>query len=403
MALLPNIVMIVGDHHRADIMGHNGCSLAYTPNLDMLCRQGVNFNRAVTISPESATAYCVLLEGVYPHKLGSDDTTSFVQSTLGGLLAKKGYQLVEIGHQENTSLQAVLDQACDTVDRLTTTPSAVVLRFPGIGKFDDIADDCFAPYRGTGVPLAAYFGAVTAYDDAVGKIIAALEHHDRRQDTLVIYTSLSGETFRYRDSVNHANSCHDDAIRVPVIVSWPGAVRGGRTLDALIGHHDLVPSLADFFEVDLPERQGRSVRPLIEDDGASDHWRSQIYISNQHRRHIRSSGDPSTPGFRVYPAWRQRAIWDGRHKFILSADDGCAFLFDQAIDPEEEFNIYHVPRRSSQALFEQFRDQRAKVIKLAQSLKTEAQQVDDRLGIELAEAAVSDPAFGALGPGEPMS
>ena len=36
----PNVLVIVSDDHRYDLMGHKGCSYMKTPNLDQLAAEG---------------------------------------------------------------------------------------------------------------------------------------------------------------------------------------------------------------------------------------------------------------------------------------------------------------------------------------------------------------------------
>jgi choline-sulfatase len=396
----PNVILVVGDHHRADIVGHSGCRLAHTPNLDSLCRGGAAFSRAVTVFPEAGVALATLLAGVHAHQLRAGPASGLEQSAIGQALAERSYRLVQFGSAEAAGgLADVRGAALAFLDQPGGDPFLVLIRLPAISTLLEIPDWCFSPHRGNGTPLAAYFAAVTAYDDAVGQIVRAIRRHADSDDTLFVYTSLSGEHFKYRDAVSHANTCHDESIRVPLILSWPARIAPGRNLDALVGLHDVAPTIAEIAAVPLPTAQGRSLWPLLNGGGAQD-WRRRIYVENQHQRHIRPLEDPQSAAFRLYPAWRQRAIWDGRYKLVLSADQGIASFFDHALDPEEEFDLYDVPRPSPHRLYEHFRDRRQHVVRLAKDLGTEAAALEDDLGIELATAAISNPSFGRLGAGE---
>lgn len=55
-------------------------------------------------------------------------------------------------------------------------------------------------YRGKGIPLAIHHAAVTACDRAVGGILAALDASGRADRTIVIYTSVVGDQFKFRDA-----------------------------------------------------------------------------------------------------------------------------------------------------------------------------------------------------------
>jgi arylsulfatase A-like enzyme len=396
----PNVILVVGDHHRANILGHSGCRLAHTPNLDRLCQAGAAFSRAVTVFPEADVALETLLAGVHAHRLPAGSANGLDQSALGQALAARGYRIAQFGSAHALRLADVLGAALAFLDQPGGDPFLVVIRLPSISTLLEIPDWCFTPHRGNGTPLAAHFAAVTAYDDAAGQIVQASgRRHADHDDTLFVYTSLSGEHFKYRDGVSHANTCHDESIRVPLILNWPARIAPGQNLDALVGLHDVAPTIAEIADAPLPPTQGRSLWPLLNGGRAPD-WRRRIYVENQHLRHIRALEDPLSATFRLYPAWRQRAIWDGRHKLVLSADQGIASFFDHAIDPEEEFDLYEVPRPSPHRLYEHFRDRRQHIVRLAKDLGTEAAALEDDLGISLAAAAISDPSFGRLGAGE---
>ena len=397
----PNVILVVGDHHRADILGYSGCRLAHTPNLDGLCQSGAAFSRAVTVFPEAGVALQTLLAGVHAHLLPVGPASGLAQSALGGALVERGYRLAQFGSVDALSLADVLGPALSFLDQPVGRPFLAVIRLPAISASLEIPDWCFAPHRGNGTPLAAYFAAVTAYDDAVGQIVRASGSRADSDDTLIVYTSLSGEHFKYRDSVGHANTCHNESIRVPLIFSWPAHIAAGRNLDALVGLHDVAPTIAEVTAARLPITQGRSLWPLLNGGRVGD-WRRRIYVQNQHQRHIRPLEDPQSATFRLYPAWRQRAVWNGRYKLVLSADQGIASFFDHAIDPEEEFDLYDVPRPSSHRLYDHFHDRRRQIVRLANDLGMEAAALGDDLGVEIAAAAVSDPAFGRLGAGEPL-
>jgi hypothetical protein len=317
------------------------------------------------------------------------------QSALGQALSARGYRLAQFGSANAIGLSDVLGPALAFLDQPRDSPFLVVIRLPAISTLLEIPDWCFTPHRGNGTPLAAYFAAVSAYDDATGQIVRASGRHADHDNTLFVYTSLSGEHFKYRDAISHANTCHNESIRVPLIFSWPACIAPGRDLDALVGLHDVAPTIAEIAALRLPPTQGRSLWPLL-NGGSMPDWRRRLY------GHIRALEDPQSATFRLYPAWRQRAIWDGRYKLVLSADKGIASFFDHAIDPEEEFDLYDVPRASPHRLYEHFRDRRRQVVRLAGDLGIEAAALEDDLGIEIAAAAISDPSFGKLGAGEPL-
>jgi arylsulfatase A-like enzyme len=71
---------------------------------------------------------------------------------------------------------------------------------------------------------------------------------------------------------------YDPAIRVPLIVHWPGHVEGGDAPDALTELGDLAPTLLDLADVEPPPgMQARSFAPVL--TGASDSHRESVYCA----------------------------------------------------------------------------------------------------------------------------
>ncbi len=66
----PNVLLIVGDDHRADVIGSYGSKLAKTPNLDRLAAQGMRFDRAYVNAPICDPSRQSFLTGRYPHCTG---------------------------------------------------------------------------------------------------------------------------------------------------------------------------------------------------------------------------------------------------------------------------------------------------------------------------------------------
>ncbi len=106
----------------------------------------------------------------------------------------------------------------------------------------------------------AYAAAITAMDDAIGKVIAALERKGLRGNTLIVFQSDNGGTrnamfagegdpnsFKvpcdngpYRDG---KASLYEGGTRVPALVNWPGRVRAGATVEGMMHVVDMYPTL----------------------------------------------------------------------------------------------------------------------------------------------------------------
>src|ERR1700732_1645471 len=62
----PNIILITVDTTRADRMGFLGSKRGLTPNLDVLARQGVVFEKAYSQAPLTPVSHATIFTGTYP-------------------------------------------------------------------------------------------------------------------------------------------------------------------------------------------------------------------------------------------------------------------------------------------------------------------------------------------------
>lgn len=107
MTARPNIVLILTDQLRYDVIGANGSQVCRTPALDRLASEGLRFTRAYTPSAICSPARTSLLTGVYPHAhgvlnnvTGPDAVAADVrqdQPLLPRLLAEVGYRTGYLG------------------------------------------------------------------------------------------------------------------------------------------------------------------------------------------------------------------------------------------------------------------------------------------------------------------
>ncbi len=87
---------------------------------------------------------------------------------------------------------------------------------------------------GAGQINATYAAMVEGVDDAVGRIVDALERLSLRDTTAIVFTSDNGGLLPITDNRPlraGKGSAYDGGVRVPLIVSWPGVSVAGTTSD----------------------------------------------------------------------------------------------------------------------------------------------------------------------------
>lgn len=96
-----------------------------------------------------------------------------------------------------------------------------------------------------GGSLAKYREMVSALDDAVGQVLAALDATGARDDTIVIFSSDNGgERFGFLwPFVGEKGDLEEGGIRVPTIIRWPAVLDARQVSDVPFGTMDLTATL----------------------------------------------------------------------------------------------------------------------------------------------------------------
>jgi choline-sulfatase len=187
------------------------------------------------------------------------------------------------------------------------------------------------------VARAAYYGLVTYMDDKIGRLLAALRETGQLEDTLVVYTSDHGEL-----AGDHGlwwkNSFYEQASRVPLILSWPGAperVPAGASFRGAVSLLDLTRTLVDVAGAPDPadlDLDGDSLLPPLQALAAGDPagaeavWKDEAIV--EYYGH--ATNRP------------HRMLRTGRWKYAYYHGEP-AELYDLAADPQEFRNLAGQP------------------------------------------------------------
>jgi arylsulfatase A-like enzyme len=109
----------------------------------------------------------------------------------------------------------------------------------------------------------AYARLIEKADEQIGRLLDALKATGQQERTLVAYTSDHGDG----NAGHHWNQkmvLYEEAVRIPLILSWPGhTIRGKVDTDHLVSMGlDILPTLVDYAGIEAPvELTGNSLRP----------------------------------------------------------------------------------------------------------------------------------------------
>jgi choline-sulfatase len=111
--------------------------------------------------------------------------------------------------------------------------------------------------------IAAYYTSVSFLDRNVGRVLDALRRLRLEEDTYVVYMADHGyDLGQHGRFEKHCG--YEPALRVPLIMRYPGRVRQGAVSD-LTEHVDVSATIIDVMGLEaLPIQHGQSLRPYLE-------------------------------------------------------------------------------------------------------------------------------------------
>jgi arylsulfatase A-like enzyme len=180
--------------------------------------------------------------------------------------------------------------------------------------------------------VAAYDAEIHYADAQVGALLVRMARAGILDDTLVILTADHGEGLGEHGWQNHGPVLYEEAMRVPLVVRWPGTIAGGRTIEAPVALVDLPRTVLDLAGVatPLPGDEGRSLAPALRDGAALD-AEHPVFLQ---RRRFRSK---RTRGVRV--RGEKLGVRVGQWKYVEAKDEGTRELYDLSRDPGELENL----------------------------------------------------------------
>jgi arylsulfatase A-like enzyme len=192
-----------------------------------------------------------------------------------------------------------------------------------------------APYKDTIADPSRRLNAasVTHMDDAIGKLIAALENAGQVENTLVVFTSDNGGQREYASKTDYEGKhgpfpvlgdnrplrgwkteLYEGGIRVPAFAHWKGRLAPA-VVDRTVSYLDWFPTVAALAGVRPAadwKLEGRDVWPLLA-----------------------GAGDTPADPVLYWNVGRATAVMDGSRKLIVPAKGKGAELYDVVAEPFE--------------------------------------------------------------------
>jgi arylsulfatase A-like enzyme/Flp pilus assembly protein TadD len=345
-----NVLLVTLDTTRADHLGCYGYPRAQTPNIDFLCRNGVQFLNAYSSVPLTCPSHCSILTGTYPvyHQVRNNGTYYLAPEiqTLAEVLKSGGLKTGAFVSSFTVDSRFGLDQGFDTYDDMLSPnlaykglnserkAEAVYSSFSRwldenstrhffswVHFFDPhIPYDPPSPYREE-FPDNPYDGEIAYMDFYIGQIVEALRGHGLLERTLIILAGDHGEAFGEKQEEWHGVFIYESTIRVPLVFYCAGRLPSGVRVGARVRLIDLMPTVLDMLKIQVPgEVQGVSLLPHIKGKEKQD---LSTYIESYYPRENHG--------------WSELVgLIDGTWKYIQAPKPE---LYNLSLDPREEKNL----------------------------------------------------------------
>lgn len=201
------------------------------------------------------------------------------------------------------------------------------------------------PYKDNkDAPNPNFYGMVANIDHNMGILRRRLDELGLNENTILIFMTdngtSSGAKFNGLDSEalsgfnagmrGKKSSIFDGGHRVPFFIHWPkGGLTGGRNIDTLAAHIDVLPTLADLCGIEVPDGykpDGLSLKPLL--DGASEPWPRSYHVVQFHGAAGAHALPPQPFAHSVVLTERWRLVNHGKE-----------FLYDLEADPAQRNDV----------------------------------------------------------------
>ncbi len=394
----PNVVLIVADDLGwADVGYHN--PEIRSPNIDRLVKTGIELDLHY-VQPQCTPTRVALMTGRYPSRFGRHCTQASNEKalpdgtpTLSSLLKQAGYDTALVGkwhlgskpewgpnhfgfdysygclagatgiydhryrltRPEFTRTWHRNEEFIDEEGHVTDLEAREAVAW--IEKQREEPFFLYLPFQAVHVPLVEpdryleanahidyadrrlFAAAVTHLDEAIGKVVDALDRTGQRENTLIIFTSDNGGLHNHRGDTypppdpklenfssnlplrGQKSQTYEGGMRVPAFANWPGYLKPG-VRDMPMHAVDWLPTILGLIDIkteDAWHLDGQNVWPAL-----------AAYESNS---------DPRTL-YWVWGARRQRvALRHGGWKILRPGPEADFELYNVAKDPYEKTDL----------------------------------------------------------------
>ena len=190
-----------------------------------------------------------------------------------------------------------------------------------------------------------YYAAIHSADRNIGRLMEKLNELGLDENTIVLFTSDHGYNIGHHNIHGKGNgtfmagrsqgpkrpNMFDESMCVPLLIKWPGVVKGGTKIDAMVSNIDTFSTVLSMLGVAPPagnKQHGRDFSPFLRGQTV-ENWRDAVF--GQYDIH-----NAGISFMRMIHTKDWKLI---RHHMT----DGHNELFNLKLDANENRNVYHNP------------------------------------------------------------
>ena len=181
--------------------------------------------------------------------------------------------------------------------------------------------------NGLSEKVKRFYGMITNIDDNFKLLEEKLDDLGLTDNTILIFTTDNG-TATGRSVFNaglrgQKGSEYEGGHRVPLFIRWPnGELTGGKDIDKLVAHYDLLPTFVELLGLDfnpVKTLDGKSLKPILYN--ASTSWPNRIlYIDTQRLQNL--------------VKYRKYSVMDDNWRLVNGKE-----LYDMRVDRSQKNNV----------------------------------------------------------------
>ena len=383
----PNVLLITIDTIRADHCSTYGYERLTTPTLSRVAEAGVLFRNAYAPMATTGPSHASLMTSLYPRTHGCVKNGLVLDQwvrTLSEVLKGTGYQTVAVVSSFPLAAKFGFDQGFDLYDdsfeghggepetrnwegmvverhfdrdaRVTTDKASDWLRvqrksgepfFLWVHYFDPHSPyspaeshrQLFLPMTGDDPApgslehtVALYDAEIRETDDALGRLLQVVDEEGLTDSTVLVIAGDHGEGLMQHGHMEHGVHLYEEAVRVPLVISWPGNHPAGIETQEPVQLLDIMPTLLEITGIvgKTSVQQGQSLVGVMTDRQRADPNRPVFFERRRYK--TRRVGNLFITGSKL-------GIRSGSWKYIEADVEGTRELFDLKSDPLELTNV----------------------------------------------------------------